>query len=144
MKHECEFFGFAWSDENVNGLFPKSKGKGMNASDFIMAWDGVLRDNQGNKARRITKIGGDTARGEKYWNVHDMADQLIDAVIIFENKFKLNAERRRSLVIPVFNFDHAPSYTARPENALNACKMNVNPGVHTLLFFCLQFFLFVL
>ena len=58
---------------------------------------------------------------------------------MFTHKFKLYTERRLSLVRPVFVLDNAPSHTARPENALNAYKMNVNPGICTFFFLVYTF-----
>ena len=36
--------------------------------------------------------------------------------------------------MPVFHLDDAPSHTVRPENALNAYKMKVKPGIKYIYF----------
>ena len=74
-------------------------------------------------------MGSDASRGQYYWTVKHMQRQLVNNLFIFKKKFKLNTKYRQKLVIPVFHLDNAPSHTARPENALNAYKMNVNPGI---------------
>ena len=90
--------------------------KGFKISDFILSWDGFLHDEDGNDARVMHEAGGDAKRGEYYWNVNHFRHLIIKALKIFQNEFTLHTDRRSSLV--------------RPENALNAFKMNVKPGLH--------------
>ena len=121
--HRC-----SWFNETVSGLIPKSAGNGSNISDFIMSWNGFLRGEFGNNACVLHKIGGDAKREEYHWNVHCFEKQIVKALKRFQDEFKLHTDRRLALVRPVFALDNAACHAARPENATNAYKMNVNPG----------------
>ena len=63
---------------------PKSKGKGLNISDFIMSWDEFLRDEEENTACVIHKIGEDSSRDECHWDVEHFSKQIINAINIFQ------------------------------------------------------------
>ena len=127
--HKLEHSGRGWQSAEVRGFYPKSKGQGFNISDLISAWDGYLADDEGKKARMIHRIGGDENRNEMYWNNVNWVDQMEDAIESFNRRFKLYTNYDKYSVRPCFIFDNAGCHKVRIDNALNASKMNLNPGI---------------
>eukprot|EP01083_Nonionella_stella_P077664 212194_1 len=126
--HKMEHSLYGWCHKEVSRFLPKSVGKGYNISDFITAYDGFLKVNDDDTARVIHKVGGDTDKGEFYWNNVKMIQQCLNASRIFKIKFNLQSDDDLQWIRPVWCFDNAPCHRMMPKNALNSTNMNVKAG----------------
>ena len=122
-----EHSGYGWSSDNVKGLYAKSDGKSYNISDFLGA-DGWLRNGQ-DTARVIHRVGSDTKAGEYWWTNEHFQAQIANATRIHNEKYNLTTDYGKSLVRPIFCIDNSMTHLKRPEDALIASNMNVNPGL---------------
>ena len=91
-------------------MLPKSVGAGFNCSDYISAWDGSMKCGE-ERVRIVHAIGSDASKKQYYWNNEHMVKQARHA----SQMHQLNTDRRRSLVVGVFSFDHAPCHKKRPQ-----------------------------
>ena len=105
---------YFWGDENTNVLRQKSLGAGIMVSDFVDEVSGFLR-TESEEARVQLETSKDG-----YFNNDHLLDQVDHTITIFEKKHP-NAQG-------LFLFDNAPSHKKLSDDALNADKMNVNPG----------------
>lgn len=126
--HKNEHRGRGWHSDDVHPMLPKSDGAGFNVSDYISAWDGAMKFG-GERVRVVHAIGSDARRHQYYWKSEHMVEQAKRASRMHQRIFKLNTDRRRSLVVAVFCYDHALCHKKRPENALGTHKLNVGPGL---------------
>ena len=83
-------------------------------SDFISEVDGYLRHGD-KEAREYFEHESDG-----YWKNTHVIKQVHKAINIFEAK--------HPNTVALFIYGNAPSRTKKPEDALNADSMNVNPG----------------
>lgn len=105
---------FHWTDNKVQALKQKSLGQAIMVSDFISEVDGYLRHGD-QEAREYLEH-----QTQGYWTNDLVIKQALKAIDIFEAKYP-NA-------VALFIYDNAPSHTKKPDDALNADRMNVNPG----------------
>ena len=105
---------FHWTDGSRQALKQKSLGQAVMVSDFIEEVGGFLQ-HQGNKVRLLLEH-----QSEGYFTNDMLVKQVDRAIDIFEIKYT-DAQG-------LFIFDHAPSHMKRPEDALNAERMNVRNG----------------
>ena len=131
--HKLERVNRGWMRDGVRAFLPKSKGTTFNISDFVSAWDGRLQ-HDGESACVIHRVGGDSSRGEYYWDHTKFLSQCENAIKIFNKKFSLDTVEKQELVRPVFIFDNAAIHTKRAENALLAHHMNEGSGIYTFIF----------
>ena len=127
VVHKNEYRKKGWQSEEVKGLYPKSEGLGYNISDFMCAPFGYLRHN-GRNVRVIHPIGGDSKKGQFWWDSEHFVAQCVAASQMHVDVWRLHTDRRKRLLRAVFPFDNAPCHRKRAEDALNVSKMNVNPG----------------
>lgn len=105
---------YFWSDGTTQVLKQKSLGQAIMVSDFIEEVGGFLAHN-GEKARLLLEH-----QSEGYFDNNMLIRQVNKAVTIFERKYPAAQG--------MFIFDHAPSHMKRPDDDLNAEKMNVRDG----------------
>ena len=105
---------FHWTDGSKQALKQKSLGQAIMVSDFLEEVGGLLQ-HQDEKARLMLEH-----QTEGYFNNQMLLSQVNRAITIFERKYP-EAQG-------LFIFDHAPSHMKRPEDALNAERMNVKDG----------------
>lgn len=105
---------YHWTDGTIQALKQKSLGQSVMVSDFIEEVDGFLK-HESEEARLLLEH-----QAEGYFNNDMLVEQVGRAIDIFEKKYPG--------VQAVFIFDHAPSHMKRPDDALNAEKMNVKDG----------------
>ena len=130
--HSNDDQGWMWGEKGKTVLKPKGQGRGIMVSDFIDEHNGFLaltdvEYEQGKQtypdlqqqARKLLKYG---AEFEGYWNSNKFLEQVEAAIKIAKVKYPCDQ----------FNvfwfFDHSSGHTAFAEDALNANRMNVNPG----------------
>ena len=117
-----------WGTDDNPAILPKTKGSGIMVSDFVEEHGGYLclsEDELGTaaeihsnfpyEAREFLKYG---AERDGYWT----SEKFILHVRIAE--FKYNPAMHTIVRL----FDHSSCHTAYAPDALNARKMNVNPG----------------
>ena len=122
-----------WGESGSNVIKPKSKGSGINVSDFIEEHDGFLQlsleqyeqakvTNPNIKlvARTLLEYGESR---EGYWTSDKFMKQVKEASEIAE--FKYPREKGYKLV---WLFDHSGCHTAMASDALVASRMNAGPG----------------
>ena len=105
---------FHWTDGSRQALKQKSLGQVVMVSNFIEEVGGFLQ-HQGNKAHLLLEL-----QSEVYFTKDMLVKQVDRAIDIFETKYT-NAQG-------LFIFDHAPSHMKRPEDALDAERMNARNG----------------
>ena len=129
--HKNDHRGQGWHSDEVHPMLPKSAGAGFNVSDYISAWDGHLKCGE-ERVRVVHAVGSDASKGQYYFKNEHVVAQAKHASQLHQRVFRLDTERRRSLVVAVFSYDHAPCHKKMPENALNAkhSKIGVNPGLY--------------
>jgi hypothetical protein len=122
-----------WGVHGTKVMRPKSKGAGIMISDFIDEHNGFLsltdeeyeRAKQANPsakkyARRFLEYGENR---EGYWTRDKFIAQMKSAVEMAEVKYPKDDGWRH-----VWVFDHSSCHAAMADDALDAKKMNVNPG----------------
>ena len=122
-----------WASKGTNVMRPKSKGSGIMVSDFISERDGYLglTEDEYRMAKQVDPTIRRYARQqmeygeakEGYWTSEKFMDQIKQAVKIAEVKYPREEGWR-----VVWLFDHSSCHAAMPDDALDASKMNVNPG----------------
>ena len=123
-----------WAAKGTTILRPKSKGSGIMVSDFVSERDGylALTENEYQRAKRVDPSIRMYARQlleygaakEGHWTSEKLfMCQIKQAVKIAEAKYPREEGWR-----VVWIFDHSSCHAAMPEDALDASKMNVNPG----------------
>lgn len=122
-----------WAMKGTNVMRPKLKGSGIMISDFIGERDGYLSLTEDEykaakevdpSIRRYARQQLEYGEGkEGYWTSERFMGQIKQAVKIAEVKYP-KADGWRI----VWLFDHSSCHTAMPTDALDASKMNVNPG----------------
>ena len=130
--HANEGPSWQWAEEGKLAIRPKSAGRGIMVSDFIMEHDGFLALTDGEHehaklrypsipkfARVLFRYG---SQSEGYWNCEKFLIQVETAVQIAEKKYPT-----QNFTL-VFIFDQSSGHTAYPEDALNAHRMNVSDG----------------
>ena len=105
---------FHWTDGSKQALKQKSLGQAIMVSDFVEEVGGLL-EYQGEKARLLLEHQTDG-----YFNNEMLISQVHKTITIFENKYPMAQG--------LFIFDNAPSHMKRPDDALNADRMNVKDG----------------
>ena len=105
---------FHWTDGSKQALKQKSLGQAIMVSDFVEEVGGFL-EYQGDKARLLLEHQVDG-----YFTNDMLLTQVRKSITIFERKYPAAQA--------LFIFDHAPSHMKRPEDALNADRMNVKDG----------------
>ena len=105
---------FHWTDGSKQALKQKSLGQSIMVSDFLEEVGGLL-EFEGEKARLQLEHQTDG-----YFTNDMLIVQVDKAIDIFEEKYPT--------AIGLFIFDHAPSHMKKPEDALNADRMNVKDG----------------
>jgi hypothetical protein len=115
---------YSWKKGGSEWLKPKSRGKGIMISDFLCAAIGRLSyyDNTEGKrvyATEIIKYGSGKS-DEGWWNAEKMVEQTRKAIDIFNTAFPND--------IAVFAFDNSSGHACKAPDALNAYRMNLNPG----------------
>ena len=105
---------FYWSDGSTQVLKQKSLGQAIMVSDFLEEVNGFL-DFDGERARLMLET-----QTEGYFTNEMLITRVRKAVTLFEKKYPAAQG--------LFFFDHAPSHMKKPENALNADRMNVKDG----------------
>ena len=126
--HSNDDRGWVWSQQ----IKPKGQGRGIMVSDFIDEHNGYLalsdteyeeahssHPNLWKEARFLLKYGTDS---QGYWNSEKFMRQVEQAATIAKIKYP---PATHSLV---FLFDQSSKYTAYDSDALQASRMNVNPG----------------
>ena len=122
-----------WAEKGTNVMRPKSRRSGIMVSDFIGEKHCYLELTQEEyeEARRtdpsIRKHARETLdygeAKEGYWTSERFMTQIEEAVKIAEVKYPRESGRK-----VVWIFDHSSCHAAMPVDALDASKMNVNPG----------------
>ena len=122
-----------WAEKGTNVMRPKSRGSGIMVSDFIgekhcyleltqEEYEEAKRTNPSiRKHARETLDYGEAKEG--YWTSERFMTQIEEAVKIAEVKYP-----RESGWKVVWIFDHSSCHAAMPVDAVDASKMNVNPG----------------
>lgn len=105
---------FHWCDGTKQALKQKSLGQAIMVSDFIDEVGGFL-EYEGEAARLLLEH-----QSEGYFTNQMLIAQVHRTISIFEKKYPAAQG--------LFIFDNAPSHTKRPDDALNADKMNVKDG----------------
>ena len=105
---------FHWTDGSKQTLKQKSLGQAIMVSDFVEEVGGFLQYRE-EKARLLLEHQTDG-----YFTNDMLIDQVRRAIPIFEKKYPVAQG--------LFIFDHAPSHMKRPDDALNAERMNVKDG----------------
>ncbi len=105
---------FHWSDGSTQVLKQKSLGQAVMVSHFIVEVGGYL-EYEGDSAVLYLEH-----QSEGYFTNDMLIAQVDRAIDIFEKKYP-DAQG-------LFIFDHAPSHMKKPDDALNADKMNVKDG----------------
>lgn len=122
-----------WGTKGTKMMKPKSRGAGIMLSDFIDERNGFLsltdeeyeRSKQANPsarkyARQFLEYGENK---EGYWTRDKFMSQMNIAVDMAEFKYPKEDGWRI-----VWVFDHSSCHAAMADDALDASKMNVNPG----------------
>ena len=122
-----------WAQPGTSVMHPKSKGSGIMVSDFIEERAGYLHlsDEEYEHAKQTDPSIRKYARQlleygearEGYWTSEKFMKQLRVAEKIAVAKYPKEAGWRL-----VWIFDHSSCHAAMPDDALDANKMNVNPG----------------
>ena len=122
-----------WGKKGEFVIRPKSKGSGIMVSDFVDERNGYLRltDEEYERVRAKDPTIKQEARafleyGESrdgYWNRDKFVTQLHEAIKIAEVKYPKSDGWKY-----VWIFDQSSCHTAMADDALDASKMNVNPG----------------
>ena len=122
-----------WGVKGTKMMKPKSRGAGIMVSDFIDEHHGFLSltDEEYEKMKQINPSSKKFARQfleygenrEGYWTRDKFLGQMKGAVEIAELKYPKEDGWRH-----VWVFDHSSCHAAMADNALDASKMNVNPG----------------
>ena len=121
-----------WGEKGTTVMRPKSKGSGIMVSDFIDEKNGYLQLTQEeyDKAKNDSTIArfarelfeyGEAKEG--YWTADKLMKQIKAAVKIAKTKYPKSEGYRL-----VWVFDHSSCHAVMPDDALDASKMNVNPG----------------
>ena len=105
---------FHWTDGSKQTLKQKSLGQAIMVSDFVEEVGGFLQYRE-EKACLLLEHQTDG-----YFTNDMLIDQVRRAIPIFEKKYPVAQG--------LFIFDHAPSHMKRPDDALNAERMNVKDG----------------
>ena len=121
-----------WGTDNNPAILPKTKGSGIMVSDFVEEHGGYLHLSEDEldaaaeidpefpyEARQLLEYG---AEREGYWTSEKFMLQMKKAVQIAE--FKYNPSTHTIIWL----FDQSSCHKAYAPDALNANKMNVNPG----------------
>ena len=105
---------FYWTDGSRQILKQKSLGQAIMVSDFLDEVGGFLKYKK-ERARLLLEH-----QTEGYFNNEMLISQVVKSIDIFEKKYPMAQG--------LFIFDNAPSHMKRPEDALNAERMNVKDG----------------
>jgi len=105
-------------------LKPKSRGKGLMVSEFLLAASGRLRyfDKDIKEhiyATEIIKYGSGKS-DDGWWNAEKMVAQTQKAIQIFQKAYPND--------IAVFSFDNSSRHACKAPVALVASRMNLYPG----------------
>ena len=121
-----------WGRKGEFMIMPKSKGSGIMISDFIDK-NGYLSltDEEFTRAKLSNPTIKQYARQrmeygesrEGYWNSSKFMKQIEEASMLAEAKYPEKDGYKL-----VWIFDHSSCHTAMADDALDAGKMNVNPG----------------
>ena len=103
---------FHWTDRSKQTLKQKSLRQAIMVSDFVEEVGGFLQYRE-EKARLLLEHQTDG-----YFTNNMLIDQVRRAIPIFEKKYPVAQG--------AFIFDHAPSHVKRPDDALNAERMNAS------------------
>lgn len=122
-----------WGLKGTKMMKPKGRGPGIMISDFIDELNGflVLSDEEFERAKQSSPLIRKYAREfleygenkEGYWTRDKFINQIKQAVEIAEFKYPKTDGWRH-----VWIFDHSSCHSAMADDALDASKMNVNPG----------------
>jgi len=122
-----------WGLKGMKVMKPKSKGAGIMVSDFIDEHNGflALSDEEYERAKQENPTARKYARQffeygenkEGYWTRDRFMAQIERAVEMAEFKYPKEEGWRH-----VWVFDHSSCHAAMADDALDASKMNVNPG----------------
>ena len=105
---------FHWTDGSRQALKQKSLGQAIMVSDFVEEVGGLL-EFEGEKACLLLEH-----QTQGYFTNDMLIVQVHKAIDIFEDKYPTAQG--------IFIFDNAPSHMKKPEDALNAERMNVKDG----------------
>ena len=121
-----------WAEEGKVPIQPKSLGRGIMISDFVIEHDGLLslsdseleiarHDNItiNQEGRQILHYG---AASEGYWTSEKFLAQVQSAIAIAEFKYPKDSNTL------VWLFDQSSCHCAYNDDALNVKRMNVKPG----------------
>lgn len=117
---------YSWKIAGQEWLKPKSRGKGLMVSEFLLAADGRLACNAGDDelTGRIyaseTIQYGSGKNDDGWWNAEKMIAQTKKAINIFNKSHPDD--------IAVFAFDNSSGHACKAPDALVAARMNLNPG----------------
>lgn len=122
-----------WGLKGTKAMKPKSKGAGIMVSDFVDEHSGFLSltDEEYERAKQVNPSSKKYARQfleygenkEGYWTRDKFVAQMKGAVEMAELKYPKEEGWRH-----VWVFDHSSCHAAMADDALDASKMNVNPG----------------
>jgi hypothetical protein len=96
---------------------PKGEGASIMVADFVSADRGWLQSPDGSESARVLFKAGRNRDG--YFTNADIIDQATTAMDILERHYPDEDH--------VFVFDNATTHTKRPDTALSASKMPLNP-----------------
>src|SRR5436190_1431014 len=117
----------AWIEENKAFLRPKSKGKGIMLSDFLLPWTRLSLESlpedkhTGLNLPMFTTKFFEYGKNGGYWEADDMIEHTISTAISIFNTLYPGYEA-------LFLFDNSAGHAAFTSDALRVQHMNLNPG----------------
>ena len=128
-----EYQSLQWGLKGSKMMKPKSRGAGIMLSDFIDEYSGFLAftDEEYERAKTMNPSAKKYSRAfleygenrEVYWTRDKFMEQMKLAVDMAEFKYPSADGWRHAWV-----FNHSSCHAAMADDALDANKMNVNPG----------------
>ena len=116
---------FIWLDQNNRPIRPKGSGRSIMVSAFLCECHGLLKLNESGLLPDVpldsTVILKPGANNDGYWRNCDLVSQLKEKAIPIFKALHPDADG-------LFMFDNSQNHHAKPPDALNANKINLNDG----------------